>query len=113
MNCLKCGKGTENAQVFCADCQQVMENYPVAPGAPIHIPLREPVTQAKTTRKKSRGFADSVRMLRRVIRALCIVIAVLTAIICVLTAMLLHTLNDKSKPAIGQNYTTVQTETQP
>jgi hypothetical protein len=113
MNCLKCGKPTENAQVFCADCQQVMENYPVAPGTHVHIPLREPVVQTKASRQKSRGFADSIRMLRKVIRSLCIVIAVLTGIICILTAILLHTLNDKSKPTIGQNYTTVQTETQP
>ena len=29
MNCMKCGRETENEAVFCPDCLQIMEKYPV------------------------------------------------------------------------------------
>ena len=114
MNCLKCGKEVGSAQVFCDDCLQVMDNYPVEPGTPVHIPPREPVPQSRAPRRRSSGYADSMRALRKVIRWLCFTLAVLTLIICVLSACLFHTLNKYSEePTIGKNYTAVETYIQP
>ena len=113
MNCLKCGKEVDRSQVFCDDCLQVMDSYPVAPGTPIQILQRAPLTE-KPSRRKSDRYADSIRSLRRVIRWLCIALAALTLIICVLCGLLYHTMNSAPKEStIGKNYTTIETDTQP
>lgn len=111
MNCLKCGKEVEASQVFCADCQQVMALFPVEPGTPVHIPLRNAAPE-KTARHKKAGYADSMRMLQKTIRWLCVALAVLTVIVCILSGLLIYTLNNYStENTIGKNYTTVETNT--
>lgn len=113
MNCLKCGKEVGHSQVFCDDCLQVMDSCPVDPGTPIHIPQRAPHSE-KPSRRKADRYADSIRSLRRVIRWLCAALAALTLIICVLCGLLYYTINNTPKEnAIGKNYTTTETGTQP
>jgi hypothetical protein len=41
MNCMKCGRETENEQVFCDGCLEIMAKYPVKPGIVIHLPKHE------------------------------------------------------------------------
>lgn len=41
MKCIRCGKKTEENQVFCAECLKDMERHPVKPGTPIQLPNRE------------------------------------------------------------------------
>lgn len=110
MNCLKCGKAVPSSQAFCHDCLQSMDSYPVPAGTPVHIPQREKSPQIKPHRKTHRGYADTVRLMRKVIRGLCIALAVLTGALCVLLAGLLYTLDKyNEETSVGKNYSTIET----
>lgn len=115
MNCLKCGKETSNGQVFCPDCQQVMQQYPVKPGTAIHLPHRDTAADKKQydpRREPSR--ADTIAQLRRMIHWLTATVAVLSVLLLLTASMLIHTL-DKNSAAntIGRNYTTSDSVNQP
>ena len=47
MSCLKCGRETQESQVFCPACQKIMRNHPVKPGTVIHLPHRDPADYSK------------------------------------------------------------------
>lgn len=110
MHCLKCGKESAPEHVFCADCLQIMAASPVDPTTPVVLPQRKK-TPEKPSRRKSGGYADTVRQLRRIIKSLCWVLAVLTLLVCILSGWLIYMLktDNSNQPAIGQNYTTNQT----
>lgn len=115
MYCLKCGKETENEQVFCAHCLQIMEQYPVKPGAHITLPRRNPMPQPKkASRRRIPSAEEQIRRLRGTVR-------LLTA--CLLAACLLlgiwgwlhfrpeaQTAENAGEP-VGQNYTVENTVT--
>ncbi len=109
MYCLKCGKETENEQVFCSHCLQVMTQYPVKPGTHITLPRREQTPQPrKASRRRVLSQDEQIQQLQGTVR-------VLTA--CLLAACLLLGVfawlhfrpDDTPSPAanspIGQNYT--------
>ena len=52
MECLRCGKSTNN--VFCESCLAETEKYPVTPGTPINIPDRETYFAVKRANKPKR-----------------------------------------------------------
>ena len=111
MSCLKCGKETEEDQVFCLHCQEVMQHYPVKPGTVIHLPNREiPVAEKKPVRQKEEAN-DQLSQLKTLTRWLTAAIALLSLLLCISAGMLLQLLQDQSsKPAIGKNYTTSQSQ---
>ena len=37
MNCMKCGRETQNEKVFCEDCLLEMEKYPVRAGSVVPV----------------------------------------------------------------------------
>lgn len=116
MNCLKCGKETADGQVFCADCQQIMQQYPVKPGTAIHLPHRDSVSADKKQHEKIRDAsrADTVAQLRRMIHWLTATIAILSVLLLLTASMLIHTLNkENSANTIGRNYTTSDSANQP
>ncbi len=39
MNCMNCNRETTGANVFCEQCQQAMEGFPVPKGTPVTIPV--------------------------------------------------------------------------
>ena len=75
MACLKCGKETQEGQVFCHDCKSVMGQYPIKPGTPVHI-IQRPTTPAdkKPAKDAPKDTKESLkkknRQLRRVNRLL-------------------------------------------
>lgn len=115
MQCLKCGKKTAGKQVFCDDCLLVMQDYPVKPGTPVHLPKRE----ARAAEKKapvSRGPtpAEQLRSLRTTMRWLLGVVAILSVLLLFTAGMLIHTLQqDTAQSNIGRNYTTADSATRP
>ena len=115
MYCLKCGKETEESQVFCSSCQEVMQAYPVKPGTAVHIMPREQRPQEKKApRRKDADQEEQLNRLRLVIRCLAAAVAVLSVLLCATAGMLIHTLG--TKPAdnpIGRNYTTAASGNQP
>ena len=108
MNCLKCGKEIDERQVFCPHCLEIMQAYPVKPGAVIHLPNREvPAAEKKAPRQKELRPDDQLIQLRKLTHGLTATIALLSLLLCLTAGMLIHTLsNTSNQPAIGKNYTT-------
>ena len=111
MNCLKCGKETDEGSVFCAQCQEKMGKYPVKPGTVIHLTHREvPLSDKKAVAKvREDAPTDQLMQLRKMIRWLIATITLLSLLLCAAAGMLIHTFTEESNiPAIGRNYTTSQ-----
>lgn len=53
MTCLRCGRKTDENQIFCQECLEVMEKQPVKPDTPIQIPNRFGRTVQKRTNAKN------------------------------------------------------------
>ena len=108
MICLKCGKETAGENVFCQECLQVMEKYPVKPDTPVHLlqrPARSPEKQSP--HKKESSPKDAEKQHRLLVRCLAVVIAVLSVLLCITAGMLLQSTNkDQPVSNIGRNYTT-------
>ncbi len=120
MQCLKCGKKTADQQVFCEECLAVMQQHPVKPGIPIHLPQREP----RPVEKKSQHRTDPTPVevadqLRATIRWLLAALAILSVVLLCTAGMLIHTLEQNAgrphitKGDIGRNYTTTDSVTRP
>ena len=108
MGCLKCGKETEENQVFCEECCQGMEKYPVKPGTVVQLQIRTPKAQEKKGQKrKEQDPKETIRQLRKLIRWLTVVIACMTVVICLLAGFVIHTMEEPATAGnIGRNYTT-------
>ncbi len=116
MGCLKCGRETQQSQVFCQACQEMMRNHPVKPGTVIHLPHREapgterPLPDAQWETSSS----DQLFRLRKLIRWLTATIALLSVLLCLAAGMLVYTLkSDAPTSTIGRNYTTTQENANP
>ena len=55
MSCMKCGNHTEDGQVFCAHCREMMEAYPVKPDVHIQLPVRQ--TEAAPKKQTRKGWS--------------------------------------------------------
>ena len=114
MECMKCGKETEAAQVFCPECLEQMANYPVNPGTPVQLPTRPASTEKQASRKRERTAEQTITDLQKLIRWLTATIAILSLLLCATAAFLIHTLDKQaSADIIGRNYTTDTSGTQP
>ena len=113
MNCLRCGKETQNEQVFCDSCLEDMEKYPVKPGTAVQLPSRQAAESAKkqTSRKRSQKPEEQFLQMRKLIRWLTVIIAALSLLLCITAGMLAYLLSNQqpSRPA-GRNYTTDVTD---
>lgn len=107
MNCLKCGKETENQQVFCAKCLQAMDAYPVKPGTAVHLPVRpeQPVTKKQTHRRKLLPPEEQVLHLRKTVRRLVAVMVLMAVLLTAMGAMLARTFLPNEALNLGRNYT--------
>ena len=54
MNCVKCGRETEENQVFCHVCMDAAEKYPVNPTTVVHIPVRKPDEEIRRRASKKK-----------------------------------------------------------
>lgn len=71
MYCLKCGREIEGQQVFCNDCLEIMDRYPVKSGTPIQLPKKNAiVAPKKQSRRNSLSPEDQIRRLRKTVRVL-------------------------------------------
>ena len=106
MYCLKCGKDTGSAQIFCDECLQSMEKYPVKPGTPIHLHQRE--ARKAAPRKHVMPLDVQVSHLQHKVRRLRILAILLVALLCFTAALLARAILSTPQPqgrALGQNYT--------
>lgn len=105
MFCMKCGREVPSEQVFCNNCLETMEHYPVKPGTAVHLPNRESVKKP-ANRKRVLSAEEQVQQLKLTVKRLIVAIAILTVVLCLATVSLLHTLLDGDTVSIiGKNYT--------
>ena len=108
MYCMKCGKETENEQVFCKCCLEIMDKYPVKPDTHVHLPHRNEVPVAKKqSRRRGLSAEEQIIHYKVLIRTL---VALLGAVSVVLGIFIgLHFQQEKpvadEEAPIGQNYT--------
>lgn len=73
MNCLRCGRETEEQQVFCKACLDNMARHPVKSDTPIYLPVRktnEPPKKQYFWPRKERSLEEAVVILRKRVRFL-------------------------------------------
>ena len=109
MNCMKCGANTPEGQVFCDHCLSVMEQYPVKPGAHIHLPKQAETSESvKKPSKKKRTASpeEQIAALKLKVRRLRRLAVVLVFVICVVASFLVLSLHQQyTSPVTGRNYT--------
>ena len=107
MPCLRCGRETENEQVFCSACEAVMARNPVNPNTVVTIPERSVRLRTTPSRKPPKMEEDTDHLHRTILQLrlwVCMLMAALMLCVAVLTWQELQ----RSKgPAIGQNYTSI------
>lgn len=119
MYCLKCGRETENEQVFCNACLEIMGKYPVKPGTHINLPKRETaVVQKKSSRRRALKPEEQVIQLKRSLRRTrFIVVLLILAVVGMGVFNWWHMKKLGVKPEeeapIGQNFTVEPTTTLP
>ena len=106
MACLKCGRDTAAGQVFCEDCLEVMEYYPVKPGTTVQLPKRPATPPRKIIKRRAPSPEEQIHVLKqRVwILAVSLVVALLIAGLLAVPAYE-YLMEDTRLP--GQNYSTV------
>lgn len=78
MYCLRCGRDTESEQVFCADCLENMDKYPIKPGTIVQLPRRASSTaQKKQVRRRSLSPEEQVVQLKVTVRTLLAILGTL------------------------------------
>ena len=108
MNCMKCGTQIPETQVFCDHCLSVMAQYPVKPGAHIHLPKRATVVEVPkkpAKRKRSLNQEEQIVALRQKVLRLRLIAVVLACLICVISGFLVMELREDTTPTTGLNYT--------
>lgn len=109
MNCMKCGAEIPEGQVFCDHCLSVMDQYPVKPGAHIHLPKRTTASDpAKKPVKKKRvpSPEEQIAALKMKVLRLRLLAVILVFVICVVGSFLGLTLyQNYMESSPGRNYT--------
>ncbi len=97
VKCMKCGKDMKQFGVFCANCQDGMESYPVKPGTPIQLP---PQTTLAVTRRKARRRSlkpeEQIARLRTSLRLLTLALIVALAALALSVLMYFHLLEQQT-----------------
>ena len=111
MNCMKCGRETEKENVFCQNCLQEMEKYPVRPGTVVLIPRRKETSVIKKIQKRHVPTAEEqIKKLHQWVGTLIVLLAVCIVAIILMFRPTMHYVLDEHVP-IGQNYSSVVTVT--
>ena len=113
MNCMKCGRETQNETVFCQDCLLDMAKYPVRPDTVVQLPRRREVSVIKKAPKRHiLTQEEQIRFLRKWIMVLTVLLALCMAAIALMFKPTMHYVRDEHVE-IGQNYSSVVTAVTP
>ena len=114
MQCLKCGKETEENQVFCKECLEIMENYPVKVTTPVHLPQRakEPGLKKSSRKNWSLSTEEQISHLKTSVHRLVITVVILSLLLVSAVSVLGKLLYDSHvRKLTGQNYAVETTAT--
>lgn len=108
MNCLKCGRETEEHQCFCPSCLENAEKYPVPPGTSVHIPTPPVSAPVKKPRRapKVQTPEQQIHHLRASLRTSIVIILVLFVGFVLTAGLTIHLLNLRDKIPLGRNFAT-------
>ena len=101
MQCLRCGRETEENHVFCFPCEAVMMKHPVKANAVVTIPERSVRSRNPQPRRQEEDNEQLHRTIMQLRLWVCMLMAALMLCVGVLTWQELHR---EVKPSIGQNY---------
>jgi len=89
MYCLKCGKDTKDERVFCQECLESMDRYPVKPGTAIQLHRREALATARKVAKNARPVSteDQVEHLRKIVFWMGILLVIAVVLLAVTTGL--------------------------
>ncbi len=108
MHCLKCGKETQDDQVFCQHCLESMEAYPVKPSTAIHLPNRaeEPASKRPVRRKRAPTLEEQLAQTKTMVRRLVVLAVALGFALAISVALLCrgYLIAEVTK-LTGRNYT--------
>lgn len=108
MYCLKCGGETPEQQLFCPDCLQSMEAYPVRPDTPIQLPKRQTTAPAKRSRQKEIPPEVEIIRIKTKLRRLRIgACLLLLAFALTLGALIYHLIQEGGMPTLTAGAATV------
>lgn len=107
MQCIKCGRETQDKHVFCEACLAAMEKSPVKPGTPVVIPKRPRKVRTAAAVKKEKP-EELMAKLQKQIRVLVWFCLALILALSISIGLLVHhfVVTDHNAHAIGQNYST-------
>lgn len=110
MLCLKCGRQTNDEQLFCSQCRALMEAYPVRQDARVQLPNRRSVAEEKKAARRRRVISAEERIviLRSRQRRMLAVILVLALLLCATGFMLVRGMFQTGEVEWGKNYTFVK-----
>ena len=110
MHCLRCGRETEDQQVFCQTCLNYMALHPVKSDTPVYLPIRKekevPRKQYRFSRKE-RTAEEMVVILRKRVRFLTAVSLILFMMLSAAVAGVWLAKKQGAEipiPNIGQNF---------
>lgn len=114
MQCIKCGRDSDGAGVFCSDCLEDMKKSPVDPNVRINIIPRsskrrsEPSAQSQKQDQTAQiaALKRRIRNLRAGLLVMCLLLAAAVGFIC-------WQFTSEDGPSIGQNYSTMDNESTP
>ena len=107
MNCMKCGRETQDESVFCQDCLTEMKKYPVRPGTVVLLPRRrEPSILKKIPKRYMLTMEEQITFLRNAVMVLSILLGICIAAIALMLKPTMHYVMDEHVE-IGQNYSSV------
>ena len=118
MNCLKCGRETEDERIFCEACVEVMKKYPVKPGIAIQLPHRNESPALKKVLPKRRQPPtpeEQIRKLKRRTRSFLLLWLLTLMLLAATIYPAIQYFLQREVPLPGQNYSTFTTidETNP
>lgn len=109
MNCMKCGRETQEDQVFCLECQIDMARHPVKPETVVNLPQRS--TELPPKKQPHRWAVteeDQIKKLNRRCRVLTILLAVVMVLsllyVAISTKAVQRLLQEN---LVGRNYSTI------
>ena len=88
MYCLKCGRDTKYDKIFCEDCLNGMDEYPIKPGTAIQLPQRTEAVVFKKAAKHAPTPEERISSLRRTVAILIILLILVVTGAAVLAGLL-------------------------
>ena len=103
MNCIRCGKETEDKAVFCPECLENMAQYPVKPGTIIHIPQRQDPANLKQTKKKRELSAEEqLNNAQNLIQLLIVALLAMLSALIITGAILVYVISNPIRQPVAE-----------